>query len=108
MYRLANVTKKPVEYIYAASIMHEMGHNFGIRFSQPFGCDNRNTRNPFRLSFWLFRRYKSIMNYRYTYYILDYSNGKHGRGDYDDWTALDLTWFDPKVPKAKNPVILPK
>jgi hypothetical protein len=96
MYRLADKTKKPVDNIYAASIMHEMGHNFGIRFSQPFGCDNRNTRNPFRLSFWLFRTYKSIMNYRYTYYIFDYSDGTHGRGDYDDWNAIDLTWFEPK------------
>jgi hypothetical protein len=96
MYRLADKTRKPVGHIYAASIMHEMGHNFGIRFSQPFGCDNRNTRNPFRLSFWLYRHYESIMNYRYTYYIFDYSDGTHGRGDFDDWNAIDLTWFDPK------------
>ncbi|MBU0497271.1 MAG: hypothetical protein KKC68_06765 [Candidatus Thermoplasmatota archaeon] len=101
MYRLANKTKKSVDYIYAASIMHEMGHNFGIRFSHPFRCDNRNTRYPWRLSFWLFKNYKSIMNYRYTYYTFDYSDGKHGRGDFNDWESIDLTYFEPIPPKER-------
>jgi hypothetical protein len=76
--------------------MHEIGHNFGIRFGNPFGCDFPGSGSPFRLSYWIFRNYKSVMNYRYTYFILDYSDGSHGRRDFDDWENLDLTWFEYK------------
>jgi len=86
--------KKSEEMIFAHLFMHEMGHNFGIRFGHPFGCDNPNSDNPFRPSFWLFRNYKSVMNYRYTYLILDYSDGSHGKRDFDDWENIDLTWFE--------------
>jgi hypothetical protein len=82
------------ENIIACLFVHEMGHNFGLRFGKPWGCDIRGSSNPFRLSFWIFRNYKSVMNYRYTYFILDYSDGSHGRRDYDDWAHLDLTWFE--------------
>jgi len=34
------------------------------------------------------------MNYRYTYSILDYSDGSHGKIDYDDWENIDLTYFE--------------
>ena len=96
MERIANRTKKSVEYIYAASIIHEMGHNFGIRFGHPLGCDNRRSTKPWCLSFWLFNNYKSIMNYRYTYYILDYSDGTHGTRDFNDWAEIDLSYFEPR------------
>jgi hypothetical protein len=82
------------DYIYASLIMHEMGHNFGIRFGEPLGCDNRGTTSPLRLSWYLWRNYKSVMNYRYTYSILDYSDGSHGWGDYDDWENIDLSFFE--------------
>jgi len=88
------VISKSKDYIYASLIMHEMGHNFGIRFGEPFGCDNQGTKSPLRLSYWLFGRYKSIMNYRYTYFILDYSDGSHGARDYDDWGNIDLSYFE--------------
>jgi hypothetical protein len=82
------------EYIFTHLFMHEMGHNLGIRFGNPLGCDNPNSDNPFRPSFWLFRNYKSVMNYRYTYLILDYSDGSHGKRDFDDWENIDLKWFE--------------
>ena len=86
--------RKNEEYIISHLFMHEMGHNFGIRFGNPFGCDNQNSDNPLRPSFWLFRNYKSVMNYLYTYFILDYSDGSHGRRDFDDWEHLDLKYFE--------------
>jgi len=92
--RKSELFKKSEESIFAHLFMHEMGHNFGIRFGNPLGCDLRSTSNPFRPSFWLFRNYKSVMNYRYTYFILDYSDGSHGKRDFDDWENIDLTWFE--------------
>jgi hypothetical protein len=103
MEQMAPKTFKSVPYIYASSIMHEMGHNFGIRFGTPFGCDNRRAIYPWHISYWLFKNYKSLMNYRYTYFILDYSDGSHGIRDFDDWDYIDLTYFEQKPKKsAKN------
>jgi len=85
---------KTTDYIIASLIMHEMGHNFGIRFGEPFGCDNRMTSTPFRIGWYIWRNYKSVMNYRYSYFILDYSDGSHGKRDYDDWENIDLTYFE--------------
>lgn len=92
--RKVDFFRKSEEAIFTHLFMHEMGHNFGIRLGHPFGCDNPGSDNPFRPSFWLFRNYKSVMNYRYTYFILDYSDGSHGKRDFDDWENIDLTWFE--------------
>lgn len=89
-----NRTFKSISYVYASAIMHEVGHSFGMRFGNPFGCDFYFSSKPWRISFWIFGNYKSIMNYRYTYSILDYSDGSHGRRDHDDWGSLDFTYFE--------------
>jgi len=88
-------------YIYSSLIMHEMGHNFGIRFGEPLGCDNQLTKYPYQIGWWKWRTYKSIMNYRYTYTILDYSDGSHGRRDNDDWEQIDLGYFE--IPSDSTP-----
>jgi hypothetical protein len=36
------------------------------------------------------------MNYRYIFEIVDYSDGSHGRWDYDDWSRIDLRKFQGK------------
>jgi hypothetical protein len=82
------------EYLYASNIMHEMGHNFGFRFGHPFGVDNFGGTVPWRLNYWLYANYKSVMNYRYVYSILDYSDGSHGRRDHDDWKNINLSYFE--------------
>ena len=92
--RKAKLIRTTDEYILACLFMHELGHNFGIRLGHPFGCDFPGSGSPFRLSYWIFRNYKSVMNYRYTYFILDYSDGSHGRRDFNDWEEIDLTWFE--------------
>jgi hypothetical protein len=94
MIRLSEKTQKSVAYIYASSIMHETGHNFGIRWGHPFGCDARFSIKPWQIGFWLFLNYKSIMNYIYTYSILDFSDGSHGRRDFNDWDNLDFSHFE--------------
>jgi hypothetical protein len=88
------------EFLYASNIMHEIGHNFGFRFGSPFGVDNFGGSNPWRINFWLFANYKSCMNYRYVYKILDYSDGSHGKRDHDDWEHIDLSYFE--IPEYNN------
>jgi len=85
---------KSRDYIIASSIMHEMGHSFGLRWGDPFGVDCVGGMKPWTLKFWIIRPYKSIMNYQYTYKILDYSNGDNGRRDNDDWEQIDLSFFE--------------
>jgi len=34
------------------------------------------------------------VNYGYTYILVDYSDGSHGKNDFDDWHDLDLTFFE--------------
>ncbi len=96
----ARTFKKSNNTIYASAIMHEMGHNFGIRGGNPKGCDNQLTKNPFLPGWYIYRNYKSIMNYRYTYSILDYSDGTNGKRDYNDWGAVNLSYFE--IPKNEN------
>lgn len=84
----------PLDYFIASVIMHEMGHNFGIRFGNPPGCDNQFSKYPWQLGYYIYRNYKSIMNYRYTYKILDYSDGSHGKRDFNDWAHINLSYFE--------------
>ena len=92
-YQLVN-QRETLDWFHASVIMHEMGHNFGIRFGYPSGCDNQNTKYPWQLGWYLYRNYESIMNYRYTYEILDYSDGSHGNRDFDDWSNINLSYFE--------------
>jgi hypothetical protein len=84
---------KPLDFACACYIMHETGHTLGIDVFNPFGCDNIRTIRPWQLMYWIFANYKSVMNYKYTHYILDYSDGSHGLFDHDDWGSLDFNWF---------------
>lgn len=85
---------KTADFVVACMIVHEMGHNFGIRFGEPFGCDNRLTMYPWKIGWYIWRNYRSIMNYRYTYSILDFSDGSHGKRDSNDWGTIDLSYFE--------------
>jgi len=87
---VVNKKNKPLDFVCAFYIMHETGHTMGIDIFNPFGCDNIRTLYPWQLCYWIFGNYKSVMNYRYTLKILDYSDGSHGLFDYDDWSNLDL------------------
>jgi hypothetical protein len=83
-----------LDYFHASVIMHEIGHHFGIRFGNPYGCDNHFGKYPWQISYWIFGNYKSVMNYRYTYQILDYSDGSHGKRDFNDWEYMNLSYFE--------------
>jgi hypothetical protein len=96
MHKMSIKLLKPIDFVYASAMMHETGHILGIDFLFPLGCDVKRSIHPRHLAFWLFRNYKSCMNYRYVYQILDYSDGSHGFFDYDDWSHLDFSFFEKK------------
>ncbi|HIH29139.1 MAG TPA: hypothetical protein HA260_04985 [Thermoplasmata archaeon] len=94
MQKTSQKNSKPLDFIFSCAMMHETGHTFGIDFMFPVGCDNILTSRPYHVAYWFFGNYKSCMNYRYTYSILDYSDGSHGLFDYDDWSGLDFSFFE--------------
>jgi len=76
-----------------AGALHELGHTFGLTVDDHGGNDNMIAAKLFTIQWWKYMKYKSCMNYRYTYSIINYSDGSHGKGDFDDWTNLDFTFF---------------
>ncbi len=79
--------------VFASAYMHECGHTLGIHHGNTPGCDDRVGRYPWQLNWWKWIPYKSVMNYGYMYWILDYSNGSRGKNDFDDWDRLDFTYM---------------
>jgi len=73
--------------------MHETGHTLGLLSDDFNGNDNIGATDPFLRELWIFRNYKSTMNYLYTWSIMDYSDGTNGRVDFDDWGNLDFYFF---------------
>ena len=45
------------------------------------------------------------MNYRYAWGLIDYSDGSHGEGDFDDWSHIDPAFFEKRF-FAEPPIIL--
>jgi hypothetical protein len=70
--------------------MHELGHTLQINIP---GGHEQNTKAPWQYRYWFWRAYKSCMNYGYTYFLVDYSDGSRGKNDHDDWSNLDLVAF---------------
>jgi parallel beta-helix repeat protein len=80
-------------WLATAASMHEVGHTCGLIATTYKGIDNRNTVYPYYKEFWGYLSYKSMLNYHYTYSFLDFSDGSHGRGDFNDWGNLDFSFF---------------
>jgi hypothetical protein len=81
-------------HIYAGAIMHETGHTLGIFSGNTPGCDVQDGKYPWQPNFWKYGTYKSVMNYRYIYSpLVDYSDGSRARNDWDDWSRIDLQFF---------------
>jgi parallel beta-helix repeat protein len=80
-------------WLATAASMHEVGHTCGLIATIYTGIDNRNTIYPYYKEFWMYLSYKSMLNYHYTYSFLDFSDGTHGREDFNDWANLDFSFF---------------
>lgn len=82
------------DIVYASAYMHELGHSLGLMF---LGGHTEAAYYPWQPLWWKFRPYKSIMNYGYMYGFLhnlvDYSDGSRGKNDFDDWSNLDMLYF---------------
>ncbi|HDN51379.1 MAG TPA: hypothetical protein ENG06_06375 [Thermoplasmatales archaeon] len=85
--------------------MHELGHTLGIFWHTYHGCDNSTNNYPWLPGWSIYENYKSCMNYRYAWNIIDYSDGTHGTGDFDDWSHVDPAFFEKRF-FAEPPIIL--
>ena len=91
------------EWLIITTILHELGHTLGLTVDDHRGIDNNVAAVTFTKQWWKFRNYKSSLNYRYVYEILDFSDGSNGRGDFNDWASLDFGLFKNthfKLPKG--------
>jgi hypothetical protein len=80
-HRSFNVDYMKAKY-YAGIAMHELGHSLGL--SGPGHGSGKHLK---------YLNYRSCMNYDNVYWIIDYSDGSHGKYDSDDWDLIDLTLF---------------
>ncbi len=87
--------------VYGSAYMHELGHNIGL--NEFLGIDNQNSGMPWQKDYWKYRPYVSVMNYGYMYTMIGYSNGRHGKNDYDDWSHIDLTRFQVEMEWHPHP-----
>ncbi len=93
----------------AVAVLHELGHSLSLNPDYHAGIDNASQvgRNnlPFiqkmrarmdAIEYW--GTYESVMNYnKFGLYLLDYSDGSHGKHDADDWEQVDLTFFQNQI-----------
>jgi len=93
LYRLSE-TKRTIAI--ASLFMHELGHQLGLFWGDFHGIDNESCNFPWRKGWWIYANYKSCMNYRYAWSLIDYSDGSHGEVDYNDWGNLDFYHFKEK------------
>jgi nitrous oxidase accessory protein NosD len=84
-------------HVLATVFMHELGHTLGLFHDVFPGIDNESHLIPFLTPFikgqLTYYRYLSCMSYQYAWQILDYSDGSRGKGDFNDWKNIDLTFF---------------
>jgi len=81
------------QHLIISVVLHELGHTLKLLGDTHGGIDNVEATRPFSRQFWLYKNYKSCMNYIYTFFILDYSDGSIRRNDFDDWGNIDLGFF---------------
>jgi parallel beta-helix repeat protein len=84
-------------HVVSTVFMHELGHTLGLFHDVYPAIDNESSIIPFIIPLgrgqWTYRNYRSCMNYQYAWQVLDYSDGTHGRNDFDDWSHINLRFF---------------
>jgi len=79
------------DIVYACAYMHELGHTFAF---WPIPGHNRLDGLAGLIDYFRSLPYRSCMNYHYMYWLVDYSDGSRGAGDYDDWERMKLDYFE--------------
>lgn len=93
------IAAKGTHYLYPRSklivggIIHELGHTLGLNVDDFGGIDNKVTTVLFTKQWWQYQAYRSCMNYWYTYTVINYSEGTHGKNDFNDWSHMDFSFF---------------
>lgn len=82
--------------VFASVFMHETGHTLGLNWYLIGGHDT-DSYYMWQIKWWLWRSYKSCMNYGYTYFLVDYSDGSRGLNDFDDWENIEYSLFQKYV-----------
>jgi hypothetical protein len=83
----------PRQRFIIGSSIHELGHTLGLTVDDHGGNDNKISTLPFTIQWFKYLTYPSCMNYFYTYFILGFSDGSHGPGDFNDWDHMDFSFF---------------
>ena len=98
-------TQRAMRLVLASSIMHELGHSFGIGPWNVPGNDNISFVVDEAEYLQKHGNYKSVMNYYYVYdkSIVDYSDGTNGDGDFNDWGFFDLAFFQKNADVVEDP-----
>ncbi len=81
------------ERILVGGAVHELGHTLALTVDDHGGNDNIPATIPFTKEWLTYLPYRSCMNYWHTYKILSFSDGSHGKTDFDDWAHMDLSFF---------------
>ncbi len=104
---IKNYRFKPIarETAIASLFMHELGHTLGLFWQDFHGIDNATCNYPWLEGWKKYENYKSCMNYRYAWSLIDYSDGSHGENDFNDWAHIDPAFFEKKF-FAEEPIIL--
>jgi hypothetical protein len=84
--------------------MHELGHTLGIFWQTYQGCDNMSNVLPWLPGWETYENYLSCMNYRYAWEHIDYSDGSHGSGDFNDWAVVDPSFFEKRF-FGEDPIV---
>jgi hypothetical protein len=113
------ITPRMQRIAMSIGFMHELGHTLGLRGETNPGIDNgtqigRGMEDvPLRSRLQLrqdaietWENYESCMNYnKFGSYVLGYSDGTHGERDVDDWSMIDLTYFQRHEPDGVEGII---
>ena len=112
-----SITERTKRIALAVSILHELGHSCGFvtgmydYYHEVFSYQRYNLANLFGIysdrdiyvEEWDGSDYVSVMSYEYYYYsYFDYSDGTHGPHDTDDWSLIDLSFFQIPSPVVEG------
>jgi hypothetical protein len=83
----------PRQMIIVGGILHQLGSTLGLLAETHPGNDNLKTAHIGSIDWFIYREYRSSMNYLYKYRILSFSDGSMGQSDFNDWGNLDFSFF---------------
>jgi hypothetical protein len=81
------------QMIIVGGILHQLGSSLGLLVEKHQGNDNLQASIVGSIDWFIYRSYKSSMNYLYKYRILSFSDGNNGYGDFNDWENLNFSFF---------------